>query len=226
VAILAWFYVVRSLYEKRKFITRDSTKKETMLHHMQSIVSYIQSISPVDEGSIKSFVARSSLKTFAKNEFFIREGELCDRLLFIHKGIFRYFVAHEGNDFIKDFAVDSRNPFCTSLTSFISKKPSDIFIEAMEDTTASLWPEPVVTSFLESNLDWAIFAKKLMELLYMMKEKREIAFLKLSAKERYLQFRVDFPQLEQRIPQFSVASYLGITPESLSRIRRRLTQKS
>jgi CRP-like cAMP-binding protein len=197
-----------------------------MTRHLLTIRTFIERISPVDENSIKAFVEKSRIKTFAKKELFVREGDVCKGLLFIHSGLFRYYVIHDGNDFSKDFAVAGLNPFCTAFSSFTSKMPSEIFIEAMENSTVSMWDEPLVSALFENRLDWAVFARKLVALLYIRKERRELAFLRLTAQERYLQFRTDFPQLEQRVPQYVVASYLGITPESLSRIRHQLTQKT
>jgi CRP-like cAMP-binding protein len=185
---------------------------DSNFHHLST---FIRTIYPVPESSIKSLIDKSKKRTFAKKELFAKEGQIFNELLFIH----------QGNDFTKDFAVDNSNPFCTALTSFISSEPSEIFIEALEDSMVSFWDRSVVNSIMESSLQWAIFSKRIVEQLYVRKEKKEVAFLKLSAKERYLQFRSDFLELEQRVPQYIIASYLGIKPESLSRIRNRLVKR-
>lgn len=70
----------------------------------------------------------------------------------------------------------------------------------------------------------AAFVKKMVDKLYLRKEKKELELLKSSAEERYLHFLTDYPGLVQRVPQYHIASYLGITPESLSRIRSKLAK--
>jgi CRP-like cAMP-binding protein len=190
--------------------------------YLFNLVSFIKKVIHIDNGDIEAFALKASLQKFCKKELFIREGEVCNQLLFIHKGAFRYFILHEGNDLTKDFAIDNQNPFCTSFTSFITQKPSQIWIEALEDSIVWTWEEAYVSQLFQSHPGWTLFAKKMSESLYVRKEKRELDFLKLSSEERYQQFLIDFPQFHQRIPQYLIASYLGLTPESLSRMRARI----
>ena len=192
-------------------------------NYLSDFVAFIKKITCIDNGDIEAFVSKASLQKFCKKEFFIKEGEVCNRLLFIHKGAFRYFVLHEGNDLTKDFAIDTQNPFCTSFTSFIKQEPSQIWIEALEDSTVWMWEAAYVAQLFQSHPGWTLFAKKMSESLYIRKERRELNFLRLSSEERYRRFLIDFPQFHQRIPQYHIASYLGLTPESLSRIRARIS---
>ncbi len=190
-----------------------------------SLASFVQKVIPIGKEEIESFAHQARLRVFKKNEIFIREGEVCSSLLFIHQGLFRYFILHEGKDLTKDFSVDQSNPFCTSFTSLMTKEPSQIWIEALEDSVVWVWEIADVLSFFEYQPIWIRFAKAMTERLYFRKEKKELAFLKLSALERYEQFLRDFPGLIQRVPQYMIASYLGLTPESLSRIRGRLAHR-
>ena len=190
-------------------------------NHLFKISSFIKKIVNIDDKDIETFAINASLKQFNKKELFIHEGEICKHLLFIHKGAFRYFILHEGKEFTKDFAIDCQNPFCTSFTSFVQQEPSQIWIEAIENSIVWMWEEKYVSQLFQHHPDWISFAKKMAELLYFRKEKRELDFLKLSPKERYHQFLIDFPQFQQRVSQYHIASYLGLTPESLSRIRSR-----
>lgn len=185
--------------------------------------AFLQKVYPIPLEEVKAFAAKARLKKFPKHELFVKEGETCRHLIFIHKGLFRYFLLHEGNDFTKDFALDDQNPFCTAFTSFIRERPSEISIEALEDSEVWIWERGDVLSFFEKELHWIQFSKKMVEKLYFRKESRELSFLKDSPQERYQKLIVEFPGLIQRVPQYHIASYLGIAPESLSRIRKRLT---
>lgn len=191
-----------------------------------TLISFIQKIVRMDEQAIEEFAKKATTRKFKKKEIFVREEEVCHSLLFIQKGLFRYFILHEGNDSTKDFAVENINPFCTAFTSFITQSPSQIWIEALEDSTVLEWKDTDVLPLFEKNLHWILFAKKMAEKLFILKEKRELSFLKSTPLERYRAFLKDYPLLNQRIPQFMIASYLGLQPESLSRIRKRLALPS
>lgn len=89
----------------------------------------------------------------------------------------------------------------------------------MEDSTLITVDYETYQELLGSHTCWQIVARKLAEMVFILKEKREAELLLNSAPERYQQFLTDYPDLETRVPQYHIASYLGITPESLSRIR-------
>jgi CRP-like cAMP-binding protein len=195
--------------------------------HTEKFQFYIKKIVPeMPQELIKPFTLKSKELAFQKGELFVKEGEVCRNLLFIHKGIFRYYLLHEGNDFVKDFAVDTQNPFCTAYTSFMLQKPSEIWIEAIEPCLVWSWDISNVLPLFQNNPTWLHFAKLMADQLFYRKEQKEIELIKCSAIERYQHFLVDFPGLSQRIPQYHIANYLGISPESLSRIRSKLAKQS
>jgi CRP-like cAMP-binding protein len=191
------------------------------------LFSFIQKVVPtMIKNDVKEFFSKAKERGFQKGELFIKEGVVCNHLLFIHRGLFRYYLLHEGSDFTKDFAVDTLNPFCTAYTSFMLQKPSAIWIEAEESCEVLVWDKSDVLSLFEEHPKWLLFAKRMAERLYYRKEQREIELLKYSAEDRYRHFLMDFPGVFQRVPQYHIATYLGITPESLSRIRSKLAKNS
>jgi CRP-like cAMP-binding protein len=181
---------------------------------------FVQKIAPnLSERDIKDFFSKSQKLEFQRGDLFVEEGTICRHLLFIYRGLFRYYLLHEGHDFTKDFAVDTRNPFCTAYTSFMFQQPSAIWIEALEPCQVWSWHQSDVLPLFHEHPDWLRFAKAMIDHLFYRKEQKEIILLKYSAKERYRHFLIDFPELSQRVSQYHIATYLGITPESLSRIR-------
>lgn len=189
--------------------------------------SFVQKIVPtITEDDIKTFYSIARNTKFQKGELFVKEGEICQRLLFIQQGLFRYYILHEGQDITKDFAVDTQNPFCTAYTSFMLQEPSKIWIEALEPSQVLSWERSNIMPLFQEHPVWLRFANRMANQLFYRKEQKEIESLKCSAEERYRNFLVDFPELLQRVPQYHIATYLGITPESLSRIRSKLAKTS
>jgi CRP-like cAMP-binding protein len=189
---------------------------------IERITRFIQRIVPIPNDEIAAFCEHAISKRFAKHEEFIRQGEVCEQLLFIHQGLFRYAFLTQDNEHTKDFAVDTSNPFCTAFTSLMTKLPSQISIEALEETQASCWSSDYLQELWDGSLLWQTWARRMAQSMYIRKEQREITFLRDSALERYRVFLRDFPEVVERVPQHYVASYLGITPEALSRLRRSL----
>jgi CRP-like cAMP-binding protein len=195
--------------------------------HFEKFRSFIHKIVPLmPEEDIKAFSSKAQNSEFQKDELFIKESETCRHLIFIHQGIFRYYLLHEGQDLTKDFAVDTQNPFCTAYTSFMLQRPSEIWIEALEPCQVWLWNKSDVLPFFQENLNWLRFAKAIADQLFYRKEQKELELIKCSSEERYRHFLINFPGLSQRVPQYHIATYLGITPESLSRIRSKLSKIS
>lgn len=171
---------------------------------------------------INKFAAVSSEITLKKNDVLIRIGDKSSYIFFVVSGILRdYYIDDDGNDVTRFF---SREGGLCGGESLISNEPSAICTEALEDCILLRCPvsdfkEIIVSSseatkayiwFLESSLAYKIH--------------RENSFLIKSAAERYIDFKRENPDLEKRVSQKYIASYLGITPVSLSRIRRALKE--
>jgi CRP/FNR family transcriptional regulator, anaerobic regulatory protein len=147
--------------------------------------------------------------TFDKNDFLTREGQVERYIYFICEGIVRVFFTDKDKEISLDFAFEGT--FTTSYASFLQQQPSVIYIEAL---TEKLY------RFYDQSQKAERIGRLIAEANYIRKNNREISFLKFTAKERYLQLLEEHPKLVQEIPIKFLASYLGIKPESLSRIRR------
>lgn len=185
------------------------------------IVNFVQKILPMPSEDLDVFLSLARPYQCHKGDLFLREGEICKRLLFVEKGLLRYYLEHEGVDYTKDFAVDHQNPFCTAFTSFMRQIPSEIGIQAEENISGWVWQAADILPLFQEHPQWIHFVKLMLERLYFRKERKELQIIKCSATERYQHFLKEFPGLWQRIPQYHIASYLGIAPESLSRIRKK-----
>ena len=162
--------------------------------------------------------------TVKKNEYFLRAGDVPQRIGFNVSGLMRlFYIDSNGTEFIKHFCME--NTLAISFSAFLLREESKFYIQAIEDTKLLTINYETYREILDSHVCWQIVSRKLAELLYIIKEKREYELLMNSAQERYLQFLEDYPNLEHRLNNYHIASYLGITPESLSRIRTNLRKK-
>jgi CRP-like cAMP-binding protein len=192
----------------------------------EQIQSFIQSLTPLLKADIASFCEDACERTYAKGEDFICAGEVCQELIFIHQGAFRYYLLTQDKEHTKDFSPEGT--FCTAFTSLVTRTPSDIFIGALEPSQVCVWKAEAFLERAETSLAWQRLFRLLAQGLYIRKEQREISLLVDDAKQRYIRFQQTFPSLaefkdvEERVPQHMIASYLGMSPETLSRVRREL----
>lgn len=152
---------------------------------------------------------------------FIKAGETPARIAYVQKGLFRYVYLNEkGDEFTK--AIMAENNFISSYSAMVTGKPSFFSVEALEDSQILeiAWSDFI--RLTELDVFWVRFLLKFIEKGYITKEKRERDLLLLDAETRYKNFLTEFPGLDQRVRQGVIASYLGIQPETLSRIRRKI----
>jgi len=176
----------------------------------------------IPENKIEDFLALCKEKPINISDYFIREGETPFKIAFVIKGLFRYvYINSKGDEFTK--GIITENNFISSYSAMILGKPSYFSIEALEGSQVLEihWSE--FKKLLDNDIFWVKFLLKFVEKGYIIKEKRERDLLLLDAETRYKNFLVDFPAIDQRIKQGIIASYLGIKPETLSRIRRKIT---
>lgn len=103
---------------------------------------------------------------------------------------------------------------------FFLQKPSKIWVEACEETSGIAWHFDTIQQLIQEHQPSAYLFWELLKGIYMRKERKELSLMKLSAKERYKRFLKEYPGVDQRLPQYQIASYLGVTPETLSRLRK------
>lgn len=166
-----------------------------------------------------------NLKTLEipKNEYLLRVGEYCHHIFFVDKGLLRQFYSDEkGKDHILSFAPE--NWFVTDRESSFFGKPTPYSIQALENTTVTVIDDKFLNTINHTFPSFAAYNTKLLHGHIRQLQKRIQLLLSASAEERYLEFIKMYPDILQRVPQTMVASYLGITPESLSRVRRELFQ--
>ena len=176
------------------------------------------------ENEIKAFCDLFEQKIIPKKSFLLREGEVCKFEGFVTKGLFRvYHIDKNGEEQVLYFAME--NWWITNIDSFTNETPSQLFIEALEDSEVLLISKKN-KEFAYSNLP------KIEKLFRVMTQKTHVALqrrmidnLSKTAELRYVEFSEKYPQLIQRLSNVQVAAYLGITNVFLSNIRKKISLK-
>lgn len=186
---------------------------------MQALFEHINQYSPLSNATLKDLGASLQRVELPKGEFLIKEGKVCQHVYFLEHGCVRGFYDLDGKEVTYWFAFD--NTFVTSFFSFISRKSCFENIQAIEDCT--LWAltyENLQQLYLQHS-DMERMGRIMHERYYVMLEERFLRNHFKEAKERYENLMLNSPHILQRVPLGYVASYLGITQETLSRIRAR-----
>lgn len=174
----------------------------------------------IPEKEKENFIKRLHCTKIKKNEHFITTGERPDKVAFIAEGLFRvYYVSDSGKENCLVFR--DRGRFLSAYNSLLDNTVSKYSFQALEDSVLLYVTLDDYEALLAGDECWQRVLSKYFQLLYIEKEEREIEFLSADAKSRYRIFVTKHPELSGRISQHHIASYLGITPEALSRIRSR-----
>jgi CRP-like cAMP-binding protein len=175
----------------------------------------------IPKEELYALISRSKTMIVDKGDYFLKEGDIPRKIGFVRSGLLRlYYIDNSGKDITKHFCPEYT--LAISYSGFIRQQPSRFFIQALEKTKLLTIDKSTYDYLLNRNTCWQITARKLAEIVFFLKEKREAELLMDDAYTRYQQFIKDFPNLINRVKQYYISSYLGITPESLSRIRTQI----
>lgn len=155
---------------------------------------------------------------------FVQLNQDRKQLLYVQQGLLRYYsIDEKGKEHIIQFAPEGW--FISDRLSNWHQNKDDFFIEALEPTTALLLTGDALTELAKRNHDFLELNYQLLNNHVRQLQKRINQLLSYTAEARYLEFIQDYPDIMNRVPQIMVASYLGITPESLSRVRKEIAEK-
>jgi CRP-like cAMP-binding protein len=189
-----------------------------------SILRHISKFIQLDKREEAFFLSLLQHRKLRKRQYFLQEGDVCRYEAFILKGCLRtYEVDENGNEHVLSFGVE--NWWVGDLYSFIADVPSSYNIDALENSELLYLDRPTQELLYEEVPKFERYFRLLIQNAFVATQRRVISTISKPAEERYLEFLEKYPALDLRIPQHQIASYLGITPESLSRIRKQIQQK-
>ncbi|MFZ9388087.1 MAG: Crp/Fnr family transcriptional regulator [Chitinophagaceae bacterium] len=191
---------------------------------MESITTYFDKYLPLDDKEKEALTTRLLQRKIKRKQYILQEGDICKYFTYVAEGCFKmYATDHAGVEHNLLFAAE--NEWIADIDSLHKERPSSLFIEAIEPGT--------VFQLSKGDL-WYLYAnypkfdrnfRVIMEDKYIELQNRLLQMFSATAYERYENFLLQYPQLANRLPNTQIASYLGITPEFLSKIRNARLQK-
>ena len=172
-------------------------------------------LSDKEEQLFKTYITPKKLR---RKQYLLQEGDVCKYTAFVEKGILRlYTIGEKGNEQIVQFALEGW--FIADMFSFISGEPATQNIDALEDAELILISKSAEEEILNKIPQYEHFIRLQIQGAYLALQKRLTAMFNLTTEEKYSRLLNSYPDIVQRVPQHMIASYLGLTPETLSRAR-------
>lgn len=159
-------------------------------------------------------------KIYKKGDAFVRQGQVCNYIGFLMKGIMRVYHVKKDKEYTSYFNTDERNRFVADFSSFLTRQPSKENVHALEDCELALISHADLEKLYAGSFSFQKIGRLIAEYNYVLAIERIYSLQHESAVERYNHLLQIYPNLINRVPHHYIASYLGITPESLSRIRK------
>lgn len=186
--------------------------------------SYLQKRTSITDEQFEEIARDLKVKSFVKNELILSQGEKSTRTYFVLEGLMRsYSIDTKGKAHIIQFAPEGW--WISDRNGLLFNEASDFNMDAIEATTAVIIPKDFFCVAAEHAPEFALLNTTMLNHAIHFMQKRINLLLAATAEERYLDFIKLYPNLTLRVPQWMIASYLGVTPESLSRVRKDLTHK-
>ncbi len=186
-----------------------------MYTHVKTFVSKLVNLSDEEWQAAYPLIEARRLK---KNEFFVHEGEIAQYIAFTQNGYLRVYYNHDGDEITRD--ISPLHSFVTALPSFISQTPSFEIIQAITDCELLVIHRDKLEKLYNSYINWQKVGRRVMEEMFVDTQYRIYAFITQTAEIRYKKMMEQFPDIFLYVPLQYIASYLGITSQSLSRLRK------
>ncbi|GAA4443408.1 hypothetical protein GCM10023188_44130 [Pontibacter saemangeumensis] len=190
---------------------------------IESLLQYFDRLIPLGREEKELIAEKFHPRLYRRRQYALQEGDVCTQFYFVVRGCLRmYKVDDHGNIHILQFAA--KDYWINDLGSFHSMKPSELNIDALEDTMVlQISYQDLIALYTQAPKFDRIF-RVLIENSFVRLQKRLLQNISSTAEERYQSFFDVYPHLANRLPQVQIAAFLGITPEFLSRLRKRLSK--
>jgi len=194
-----------------------------MASELQFIREYIEQIAHISDKDWENFSARLLKRDYKKKTVFLAVGEIEKYISFVQKGVIRFYIPKEFKEQEVTFGFCFKNQFVSAYDSFLTQQPSLYELETLADTTLYSISHQDLQEVYKTTEIGNLIGRLTAERLFYIKSKREQSLLNETPEQRYLNLFKERPELINVIPLKYVSSYIGVTPQALSRIRKRIT---
>ena len=189
---------------------------------MQQIKAHLDQIATISNEDWDFFTSKLRRRVIPKKENFLKLDDIENYISFIESGVVRLYIPKENPEKEITFGFSFKNQFISAYDSFLTQTPSAYQLQALTDTTLlSITYDDLQDVYNKTQIG-NLIGRLTAERLFLLKSKREQNLLNLTAEERYLKLFKERPELLKVIPLKYISSYIGVTPQALSRIRKRL----
>jgi CRP-like cAMP-binding protein len=183
------------------------------------MIEFLKSLESLTDKDLQIIESLLTQKSLIKGEFLIQEGKVCDEIVFIKSGVLRsFYFNNEGKEITH--CIIFENNLMSAFSSYITQTPTLENIQALFNTELLVLHRNELNYLFDSSINWQKTGRILTEIQYVEIEKRIVSFQKQTAKERYENLLINHSNFIKYIPLQYLASYLGITPRHLSRLRK------
>ena len=190
---------------------------------MEKFKQFLKSISPITDNEFADTMAYFSEQNLKKGDFFVKQDKVCQHIAFILKGTLRtYYINNKAEETISCFCTE--NSLTTSYKSFILQQSSNLNIQTIEDTQLLVIDYENLQKLYAKSVIWQTIGRTIAEREYMVMEQYASILNNETAKEKYLRLLKEQPSVLQKANVEHIASYLGVTRRTLSRIRQEISK--
>ncbi len=187
------------------------------------LVDYFRRLAPLSDEEAQAILDSMVVKRCPKGTHLLMAGQVCTEAYFVLQGCIRQYRVVDGEERSEGFFTE--DDWVLSIQSMMNRTPAEHFLVCAEDTTVVVGTEPREQELYRRFPRFESISRMAMQKVLAQQQERFAAYLTDSPEQRYLTLLRTRPDIFQRIPQYQLASYIGVTPESLSRIRKRLATR-
>ncbi len=182
------------------------------------ILAYYSNLTTLSHNDEKALISKLKVINLKKRESILKEDQICDYVYFINSGIVRFYQVVNGEEKTLEFFF--ADDYFSSYESFLTRKPGNLNIDTLTDTELLVLSYEDVQELYKLSASFTTFGRKISEMYFSKYIKKYTSLLVKSPKRRYLELHKNRPKVIQYIPSYMIASYLGIKPETLSRLKK------
>ncbi|MDC1216844.1 Crp/Fnr family transcriptional regulator [Flavobacteriaceae bacterium] len=192
---------------------------------MHQIKLYLDKIASISSSDWNFFISKLHRRIITKKSIFVKLNQIENHISFIESGIVRLFIPKDNPEKEITFGFSFKNQFVSAYDSFLTQSPSNYQLQALTETAMLSISYKDLQSVYKSTQIGNLIGRLTAEDLFLIKSKREQNLLNLNAEQRYLKLFKERPELLKSVPLKYISSYIGVTAQALSRIRKRLVHK-